>query len=114
MAGRRAVVARPVARLVSSDVSDLATSRALDQVTDAIHVLQATGRRDVVTYDLVIGLNRVRHGLGRPCVGYTVTPRLATLAFGHALSTQVNPRPDLEVWIDVVGSDMPGAIIEVF
>lgn len=113
MPGRAVTRPRFVSAVTTPAVEDPTTQRAFDTVTTAIQKLQATRERDHVTADLLIGSNHVRHGLGRPCVGYTITPSVATIAFAHAID-RTNPRPDQEVWISVVGSDMPAATIEVW
>ncbi len=104
---------RPTAHVQVPAVEDASTQRALDAVADAVQTLQGKRERDHLTVDLVVGTNKVPHGLGRACIGYTVTPTYATIAFGHALDTS-NPNPDREVWIVVLGSDQTAAIVEVF
>ena len=113
MAGRRIIPIRSAQRANVPNVDDPQIARAIDAVADAVQDVQGRAQRARTTANLVIGTNKVRHGLGRPCVGYTITPSVATIAFAHALNA-ANPRPDLEVWISVVGSDMPKAQIEVF
>jgi hypothetical protein len=113
MAARREIQIRPVTRVQLPVVDDLVTQRALEIVEGALQDLQAKRNRDVVTFDLVIGTNRVRHGLGRACAGYTLTPTVADRNFAHAIDT-TNPRPDLEVWVVVIGADQPTAILEVY
>jgi hypothetical protein len=105
MPGRAVRRPRSVAALGSDD--------ALELTVTAVQKLQAERQRDHKVVDLLIGRNRVRHGLGRPAVGYTITPTFLTIAFGHAISTE-NPRPELEVWIDVVGSDQFKARVEIW
>lgn len=113
MAGRAAKRPQVVAALSVAGVEDKATQRAIEQTQDAVQKLQATRQRDVKVVNLVVGRNRVRHGLGRPVIGYTITPTFCTIAFGHAIVVE-NPHPELEVWIDVVGSDQDLARVEVF
>lgn len=113
MAGRVAVRPRAVSSLVAVTVSDQATQRALDAIGGAVQKLQSGRERDVVRMDLVIGTNKVRHGLGRAPAGYTITPTVASAAFAHALDV-AGPYPDREVWITVIGADQPGARIEVW
>lgn len=113
MAGRRPQRPRATSHLQPTAVEDATTQRALDVVVDAVQDLQDRRERSTHVVNLVVGTNRIVHGLGRPCVGYTVTPTYATIAFGHALDT-TNPRPDREVWITVLGSDQTDAIVEVF
>jgi hypothetical protein len=113
MAGR--AIRRPSSfrTLGPVQVDDPQTARALDQVSDAVQSLQASRSRVVVTQDLVIGTNKVRHGLGRAAAGYTLVATVADAAFAHAISDS-NPRPDLEVWVTVVGAAQPGARVEVW
>lgn len=113
MAGRAVTRPRAVKSLSIDSVDDPATSRALDSVVDAIRVLQAQRERDVKVVNLLIGTNKISHGLGRAVVGYSITPTFVTCAFGHAIN-RTNPRPELEVWIDVVGSDQFKAPVELF
>lgn len=113
MAGRRAVRPTSMVLLSTDAVADTTTQRALEATSDAVQRLQSAPRREVVTSDLVIGTNVLRHGLGRAVVGYTLTPTFATIAFGHALNTD-NPNPSRELWIDVVGSDQDGARVELW
>lgn len=101
-------------RLTVPSVDDEKTSRALDALADAVRDLQARARRVVLRHDLVLGTNRVPHGLGRAPKGFSVTKTTTNATFDAALSSEDNPRPDLEIWIEVVGVAMPGAIIEVF
>lgn len=113
MAGRRVQRIRSVSSMSVVQVEDEATARALDQVGDAVQKLQATRQRDVKTVDLIVGQNRVRHGLGRPAVGYTITPTVADATYADALDV-TNPHPELEVWITVVGVAQPDARVEMF
>lgn len=113
MAGRR-VKAPPAARSLSiPPVEDQQTMRALKQVEQAVQLVQAARSRVTVTTDLAVGTNRIRHGLGRAALGYTVTPTVADASFAHAIDVS-NPRPELEVWITVAGAAQPAARIEVF
>lgn len=83
------------------------------QVQQAVQALQKEPKRQVVSSDLVVGRNVVRHGLTRPVRGYTLTATVADATFAHAIDRS-NPRPELEVWINVVGVAQPGAQIEVW
>lgn len=113
MAGRRIVPTRPVVGLQTPNVSEATTQRAIDVLTGSISALQAKRNRDVITANLIVGTNRVRHGLGRALSGYTLTPTTANAGFAHALD-KTNPRPDLEVWITVIGVAQTGATVEVY
>jgi hypothetical protein len=92
---------------------DPVIGRMAGQIEQAVQQVQQARSRVVVTADLAIGTNRVRHGLGRPVVGYTLTPTAASAAFAHAINT-ANTNPELEVWIDVIGAAQPGARLEVW
>lgn len=113
MAGRRAIAPPLVAVTSLTTVEDPATQRALDQVQTGLQRLQATRSRVVLTADLAIGTNVIRHGLGRAVVGYTLTPTVADAGFAHAIDL-ANTNPELEVWITVVGAAQPGARIEAW
>jgi hypothetical protein len=113
MAARRAERPRSVLTTAAPRVADANTERALGAIRTSLELLQEAPQRDVVTFDLAIGTNKVRHGLARPVRGYTITATTVSAAFAHAIDT-TNPRPDLEVWISVVGTDQDGAVIEVW
>ncbi len=113
MAGRKTVATRPVAQVQVPAVDDVATQRALDVLVGAVQSQQTGRQRVTITFDLVVGTNKVRHGLGRSCTGYNVTPTTADATFAHAID-KTNPSPQLEVWITVVGIAQPSATIEVF
>lgn len=112
MAGRRAIAAKPLGQLQTPSVEDATTQRAFEVVTGAVQELQTKRNRDVVTANLIVGTNRIRHNLGRACAGYTLTPTTANATFAHAID-KTNPRPDLEVWITVIGVAQTAATIEV-
>jgi hypothetical protein len=113
MAGRRVQPPAEVRAIAFGAVDDMATNRALGKFSDAVQALQAAALRVVVTQDLAIGTNVVRHGLGRAARGYTLVATVADAAFAHAIDDS-NPSPDLEVWISVVGAAQPGARVEVW
>jgi hypothetical protein len=113
MAARRPIAIRPVAATPSISVDDPQVDRAIASVRSSVETLERTRQRVVLTFDLVIGTNKVRHGLGRAVTGYTLTPTTASAAFAHAIDNN-NPRPALEVWITVIGADQTGAVIEAF
>lgn len=94
-------------------VDDPTTARALDSVTAAVTDLQSIRDRDHLTADLIVGTNKIQHGLGRAPIGYTITPTVADATFAHAINKS-NPRPELELWITVVGVGQPGAAVEVW
>lgn len=113
MAGR--AVQRPATRtaLGAVQVDDPQVARALDVVTGAVQKLESARSRVVVVQDLVIGTNKVRHGLGRAALGYSLVATVADAAFAHAID-DTNPRPELEVWISVSGAAQPRARVEVW
>lgn len=113
MAGRAPQRIVAVQSLSIGQVGDTATQRALEATSDAVQRLQATRSRVVKIVDLLIGTNVVRHGLGRAAQGFAVTKTFATIAYGDAINTD-NPNPELEIWIDVVGSDQLGARVEIW
>ena len=113
MAGRRARRPGGVDRTPAIRVDDTQTDRALQQIRQTLERLESARKRDVVEVDLVVGTNKVRHGLGRPVAGYTITPTVADATFAHRIDRE-NPRPDLEVWIVVINAAQPNAIVEVY
>jgi hypothetical protein len=113
MAARRSKPPRQIDRTPAVEVKDEQTDRALTLIRQHLDRLDAARKRDSVTVDLVVGTNRVRHGLGRAVTGYTVTATVADATFAHAIDRN-NPRPDLEVWIAVVGVAQPAAVVEVW
>lgn len=66
--------------------------------------------RATITVDLIVGTNRIVHGLGRKSRGATVSPSVAdaTFAWSHA------PDGDLVAVITVVGVAQPGASVEIY
>lgn len=112
MAGRRVTPQRSVSSLSVPTPADPVVGHAVLQLEQAVNKLQATRERVVVTVDLVVGRNIVRHGLGRPCRGYTITPT-STAAFTHAIALE-NPHPEREIWIDILSAGQAGARVEVF
>jgi hypothetical protein len=113
MAGRFVRPPRPVAVVQVPTVDDPATDRALDVIGDAVADLRARRERFAAKVSLVVGTNKVRHGLGRACLGYTITPTVLDAALAHRID-RTNPRPDLEVWIELSGSAQPDAVVEVY
>lgn len=113
MAGRVPTPPRATLGVSPIEVDDPQVKRALDAIRSTVESLLTTRTRVVVEFDLVVGTNKVRHGLGRAVAGYTITPTVADATFAHCLNRN-NPRPELEVWIDVVGVAQPGAIVEAF
>ncbi len=113
MAGRRAQPPRASATLSILPTGDAKVDASLKLVEQAVQALQANASRDLVQADLIVGTNRIAHGLGRAVRGYTVTATAADASFAHALDLS-NPHPDREVWITVVGVAQTDAQIEVF
>lgn len=113
MAARRPIPARTIAASQTFTVDDPQVSRALDALRTSVERLEGARQRAVLTVDLIVGLNKIPHGLGRAVMGYTVTATVASAAFAHAIDL-TNPRPDLELWLTAVGIAMPGAVVEVF
>lgn len=112
MAGRRVMRPAVVRGVEAVTVEDTTVDRAISVVRDAVSELQADRKRYTTTVSLTIGTNRIRHGLGRDCFGCVVTPTVASAAFAYAIDL-TNPRPDLELWLTVVGTDQPNARVEV-
>lgn len=113
MPGRFVVPVRPALKAQVPKVDDPKVQRALDVLTQHLQELLGRRSRVSISFDLVVGTNRIPHDLGRACEGYTLTPTVADNGFAHAINT-ANPRPDLELWITVIGAAQPGAVLEIF
>lgn len=113
MAARRPKRIRSSTTLTIVSTGDANMDRALSRVATSVQDLQSAANRVVVTQDLEIGRNVVRHGLGRRARGYTLVPTVADAAFAHAID-DANSNPDREVWITVVGTAQAGARVEVW
>lgn len=89
-------------------------ANTLDGMQRSISVLedlfQARTPRSAITIDLVIGDNRIPHGLGRKSRGANVSPTTANAAFGFSHA----PDGDLIAVITVVGVAQPGATVEIY
>jgi len=115
MAGAPATRPKRVDAIGSTSVADPTTSRALDDIRDLLGRVQSTVRRfDVVTYDLVSGLNKVPHKLGRPCVAALVVPSVAAADFAYAAADQsANRARETTVHVTLSGTAQPGAVLLV-
>jgi len=113
MAGRRPQRIPPATSLGLTQVDDPQVARAFEETGAAIERLQRARNREAKVVDLVVGTNKVQHGLGRDALGYTMVATVADATFAHAMDI-ANPHPDLEVWITVVGVDQPDARVEVW
>lgn len=113
MAGRRPQRIATTSAVGVVQVDDPQVARAISDVGDAVQKLQQARSRVVITTDLAVGLNRVRHGLGRGAVGYTLVATVANATFAHAIDI-TNPRPDLEIWINTIGVAQPDARLEIW
>lgn len=104
---------RPLARPAPSRAEDPATDRVLADMEQRFRAAEARspGRQTLVV-DLAIGVNKLDHGLGRPPVGASVTPTVASAAFAWARVAAA--QPERQVWIEVIGQAQPGAAVEVW
>ncbi len=113
MAGRRPQRIGSVQSAGITVVDDPQVARAFEETGVAIARLERARSRETKAVDLVVGLNKVRHSLGRAVAGYTLVATVADAAFAHAIDL-TNPRPDLEVWIRIIGVDQPDAQVETW
>lgn len=113
MAGRRPAPPRTVAHVSIPEVEDETTQRALDGLLSAVQTLQVSRKRDYLEVSLVVGINRIPHGLGRPFLGFNLTRKTLNIAFDACISAEANPFPEREIWIDVTGSP-EAVVLEVF
>ena len=105
-------IPRPAARAqaVTAQVNDIdGANRAVEILTDQMN-RQAMESRAVLVLDLVIGENRVNHGLGRVAQGANVCPSVAdaTFAWSHRAD---GPRQSV---ITVVGVSQPSCTVEFY
>lgn len=107
---------RPVQRqqLQTGTLLDADPSKVSRHLSDLATAVQAGEQRAIQrsgsTVDLVVGANRINHGLGRAPLGATVTPTVADASFAWAL-TGGDAR---QAVITVIGVPQPKAYVEVF
>lgn len=110
-AARRRFLAAPAAIAASPagvKVDDSRSiERAIGQVADAVNAVVETGRT-YVDADLVIGTNRIAHGLGRPAIRVEVIPATAnaTFAWGFDPAQSTNATPERLAYVEVTGTAM--------
>lgn len=92
-------------------VSDPQSARAFDEHSTAIAALERVSSQSSarLVVDLVIGLNRVAHNLGRIPRHCSVTPTVCSAAFAYALVAAT----ESTATIDVAGTDQAGAGVEL-
>lgn len=83
---------------------------AMKMIVDAIYDLQSRSEKYGFSADLVVGTNRLSHGLGHGVHGATLTPTVADATFAWELTSS----DDKQVVITVVGVDQPKAWVEVW
>lgn len=83
-------------------------SRAVSQLEDRARTIERP--RTVARVNLVVGTNRIAHGLGRMSVGAFVSPSVADASFAYSHA----PDGDRIAVITVVGVAQPGATVEMF
>lgn len=97
------VVARPQTRTQlqtgTQMAGDPATSRLLSDLGAAVQSIPVRDRVPVVV-DLVVGDNKVNHGLGRPARGMTLTPTKADATFAWAMTAS----DERQATVTVVGT----------
>jgi hypothetical protein len=118
MPARKARQIRPALRIVTPDTgpadgSGDATERAVTELGRAVDLLVTAPILQLLVADLVVGLNRVPHALGRAPRSLTVTPTVASSSFSAAYDPgrDGNPAPHREVWITLTGVAQPRAQI---
>lgn len=85
--------------------------RAIAAVSEAVDRLTAGGEA-YVDVDLVPGMNRLNHGLGRTPIAIEIVPRdaNASFAWGFDPAQLDNPHPQRQAWITVAGTAMPARV----
>lgn len=110
MAGRRAEAPIAKRQLAQTQIADPTVNRVLDGMRSAIVDVQSTSSVFDTTADLVVGVNAVKHSLGRAVKAVVLTPTVADATFAWAIVTN-NPHPDRQVLINVIGVGQPGALL---
>lgn len=104
---RRPGTRQALAGIAVGDDVDPSIDRVTSEHTDAIQRLESQiPSRSRMVVDLVVGVNRIAHGLGRKPLYCAVTPTVATAAFGFALLATSDA---VVAVVEVVGVDIPGA-----
>jgi len=101
---------RPVPRpqAIGTNTPDLpSVQRALGDVLDKLPTV-ANRPRSSVQADLVVGDNRVAHGVGMVPRGVSLVPTVADATFAWCLKS----RDDKQAVITVVGVAQPGCVLE--
>ena len=89
---------------------DPVVSRLISTTASAIDDLQAKQATSVIVkVDLVVGANRINHGLGRRARLAQVTPTVADATYAWAFSTD----NDSQVIVTVIGVPQPSAVVEI-
>ncbi len=95
--------------LVDSDPATI--SRLLSDLGTAQQASDATRRdRFSTVIDLVVGANKVNHGLGRRAQGMTLTPTVADQTFAWAMTAS----DDKQVTVTVLNVAQPKCPLEIF
>lgn len=109
---------RPAAvrRFNRPEVPDPTTERALRNIETALDPVMDSplASLQLITADLVVGVNKIAHGLGRAPRNVRVTPTTADASWAWAWTTAGNALPQRQVWITTVGVAQAGATIEVY
>lgn len=89
---------------------DPAVGRVVGQAVSAIGRLNdQTVNSVIVVQDLVVGMNRINHGLGRRARLAHVSPTVADASFAWAFTTD----NDTQAIVTVVGVPQPRATVEI-
>lgn len=106
-----AIVASPPATTKDGPRDATAVDRAIDELAEAINRVVDPGQ-GFVEVDLIVGTNRINHGLGRIPLGVDVVPKDAASAFawGYDWTQPDNPVPDRQIWLDVVGAPVTARV----
>ena len=103
-----AVVASP------PSIGDKRTGSEIDRAIDSLAqtIGQMQSGEAFVDVDLVPGVNRLNHALGRRPTAIEVIPRdaNASFAWGFDPTQPDNPHPDRQAWITVAGTAMPARV----
>lgn len=110
MPARKAIPPRSRESVAPNDVDDPKVSRALTTIAEAVARLQERAGHQAVVQDLEVGINTVRHALGRRPTVCLVTPTVADPSFAFSAALTAGDA-DRQVLVTILGVDQPGASV---
>jgi hypothetical protein len=106
---------RRIAEVAPLRTGDPKLDRAHQEVADRLNALVRRSFSQAIPLEvtLVEGRNRLGHGIKRP-VPYFIHAALPTTGISIGSAQAENPRPDLQVWVDMAGVAETKALLFLF